>query len=63
MIASCGGHVNIVRLLLEAKAQVNTQEKVCSYTWHYTICTRIPFLLWGYAIVGSFSFLLCTYCT
>ena len=28
MAASCEGHVDIVRLLLKAKAQVNTQEKV-----------------------------------
>ena len=28
MIASRGGHVDIVRLLIEAKAQVNTQKEV-----------------------------------
>ena len=31
MIASFNGHVDIVRILIEAKAQVNTQDKVCCY--------------------------------
>ena len=30
MIASRGGHVDIVRLLIEAKAQVNIQKEVWS---------------------------------
>ena len=30
MIASRGGHVDIVRLLIETKAQVNTQKEVWS---------------------------------
>ena len=29
MTASIEGHVDIVRLLIEAKAEVNTQEEVC----------------------------------
>ena len=28
MTASCGGHVDIVRILFEAKAEFNTQEEV-----------------------------------
>ena len=34
MIASFQGHADIVRILIEAKAQINTQEAVC-YTMHY----------------------------
>ena len=39
MTASFEGHVDIVRILIEAKAQINTQNKVCcSYhqKTHYT---------------------------
>ena len=31
MKASRKGHVDIVRILIDAKAQVNTQEEVCCY--------------------------------
>ena len=31
MKASRKGHVDIVRILIDAKAQVNTQERVCCY--------------------------------
>ena len=34
MIASFQGHVDIVRILIEAKAKINTQNEVC--------CTYIP---------------------
>ena len=39
MIASRGGHVDIVRLLIEAKAQVNIQKEVWSQenTHHNTV--------------------------
>ena len=33
MAASFKGHVNIVRLLIEAKAQINIQDEVC-YSYH-----------------------------
>ena len=29
MKASCKGHIDIVRILIDAKVQVNTQEEVC----------------------------------
>ena len=32
MAASFGGHVDIVRLLIEAKAHINTQAEVCCST-------------------------------
>ena len=31
MTASFNGHVDIVRILIEAQAQVNTQKEVCCY--------------------------------
>ena len=31
MTASCNGHVDIVRILIDAQAQVNTQSEVCCY--------------------------------
>ena len=51
MAASLEGHVNIVRMLIEAKTQVNTKDKVCSiplqklhsiiYIEHHTQCSKI----------------------
>ena len=36
MTASFRGHVDIVKMLIEAKARVNTQDKVC---YNITHCT------------------------
>ena len=41
MAASFHGHVDIVRMLIEAKAQVNTQEEVCCSYHQKTHCTTI----------------------
>ena len=35
MHASFEGHVDIVRILIESQAQVNTQEEVCCYKVTY----------------------------
>ena len=34
MGASLNGHVEVVRALIGSQAQVNTQDKVCSYSYH-----------------------------
>ena len=39
MAASCGGHVNIARMLIESKAQLNTQAEVCCFYHQKTHCT------------------------
>ena len=57
MTASFEGHVDIVRILIEAKAQINAQEEVCcSYhqkthytTHHHTQCHGII------AVLGELS--------
>ena len=41
MTASIHGHVDIVRMLIEAKAQINTQEEVCCSYHQKTYCTII----------------------
>ena len=39
MVASCNGHTDIVQILIEAKAEINTQKEVC-YSYHQkTHCT------------------------
>ena len=41
MGASFHGHVDIMRMLIEAKAQVNTQEEVCCFYHQKIYCTTI----------------------
>ena len=41
MVASFEGHVDVVKVLTEANAQVNTQNEVCSYIPKKTHCTTI----------------------
>ena len=41
MAASIHGYVDIVRMLIEAKAQVNTQKEVCCSYHQKTHCTII----------------------
>ena len=61
MAASLGGHVDIVRILIEAKAQINTQREVCcSYhqkihytTHHHTQCHC------NIAVLGELTVCLC----
>ena len=61
MTASFEGHVDIVRILIEAKAQINTQGEVCcSYhqkthytTHHHTQCHGII------AVLGELTVCLC----
>ena len=45
MRASLEGHVDIVKILIEAQAQVNTQSEVCCYkVTHKNICIYIETL-------------------
>ena len=43
MVASTEGHVDIVRMLIDANAQVNKQDEVCSSVHHknYILCFGI----------------------
>ena len=40
MTASFEGHVDVVRILIEANSQVNTQKEVCCYH-HKKLCTFV----------------------
>ena len=40
MIASFHGHVDIIRMLIDANAQVNTQKEVCCSYHQKTHCTH-----------------------
>ena len=42
MTASFEGHADIVQTLIEAKAQINTQEEVYAVPTTRTHCTHIP---------------------
>ena len=39
MVASLNGHADVVQTLIEAKAQINTQEEVCCSYHQKTYCT------------------------
>ena len=45
MIASFEGHVDIVRTLIEARAQVNTQQEVHCISILHVLATRIHTVL------------------
>ena len=41
MLAASSGSPVLTRVLLEAEANVNSQDKVCMYTWNVVKCTII----------------------
>ena len=53
MTASFEGHIDIVRILIEAKAQINTQEEVCC-SYHQKLIT----LYTTYNIISPYTVLL-----
>ena len=65
MTASFNGHVDIVRTLIEAEVQVNTQEEVCCptsrKTLHSTSHRHTVLLCIAYYLSNSVGFLLLSF--
>ena len=56
MVASCNGHTDIVQILIEAKAEINTQKEVCCSYHQKTHCTQhmTTHIVWLYtAVLGE----------
>ena len=56
MRASCNGHTDIVQILIEAKAEINTQNEVCCSYHQKTHCTQhmTTHTVWLYtAVLGE----------